>query len=145
MAGTDDGGEARGAEPVDGDAADRVGQAREQRREARHVAVVLAGLVRAAEPDVLDLGGVDAGALDGGGDRERGEVVRAHGGEPAAVAADRRPHRREDDRSASHRALSANQRSTCSAHWRPSLIAQTISDCPRRASPAAKTPSTEVA
>ena len=30
------------------------------------------------------------------------------------------------------------------AHWRPSLIAQTISDCPRRASPAANTPSTEV-
>ena len=26
------------------------------------------------------------------------------------------------------------------AHWRPSLIAHTISDCPRRASPAAKTP-----
>ena len=30
------------------------------------------------------------------------------------------------------------------AHWRPSLIAQTISDWPRRASPAANTPSTEV-
>ena len=30
------------------------------------------------------------------------------------------------------------------AHWRPSLIAHTISDCPRRASPAANTPSTEV-
>src|SRR5438093_1431141 len=30
------------------------------------------------------------------------------------------------------------------AHWRPSLIAHTISDCPRRASPAAKIPSTEV-
>ena len=30
------------------------------------------------------------------------------------------------------------------AHWRPSLIAHTISDWPRRASPAAKTPSTEV-
>ena len=29
------------------------------------------------------------------------------------------------------------------AHWRPSLIAQTISDWPRRASPAANTPSTE--
>ena len=30
------------------------------------------------------------------------------------------------------------------AHWRPSLIAHTISDCPRRASPAANTPSTEL-
>ena len=35
--------------------------------------------------------------------------------------------------------------STCSAHWRPSLIAHTTSDWPRRASPAAKTPSTDVA
>ena len=31
------------------------------------------------------------------------------------------------------------------AHWRPSLIAHTISDWPRRASPAANTPSAEVA
>ena len=31
------------------------------------------------------------------------------------------------------------------AHWRPSLIAHTISDWPRRASPAANTPSADVA
>src|SRR5581483_4481338 len=34
---------------------------------------------------------------------------------------------------------------TSVAHRRPSSIAHTTSDCPRRASPAAKTPSTEVA
>ena len=37
-----------------------------------------------------------------------------------------------------------SQRSTPRAHWRPSLIPQTISDCPRRASPAANTPGTEL-
>ena len=37
------------------------------------------------------------------------------------------------------------RRSTSRAQWRPSLIAQTISDCPRRASPAANTPVTELA
>ena len=36
-------------------------------------------------------------------------------------------------------------RSTMRAHCRPSLIAHTISDWPRRASPAANTPSAEVA
>ena len=38
---------------------------------------------------------VDARALDRGADGERGEVVGARGGESAAVAADRRPHRRD--------------------------------------------------
>ena len=81
VARADDGAQPRGAEPVDRHARDAVGQPGEQRREPRHVAVVLAGLVRAAEPDVLDLGRVDARALDRRGDRERGEVVRAHAGE----------------------------------------------------------------
>ena len=52
------------AQPVDRDARDRLRQAREQRRHAGDVAVVLAGLVGAAEVDVLDLARVDAGALD---------------------------------------------------------------------------------
>ena len=55
MAGTDDRREARRAQAVDGDAGDGVGEAGEQRGEARDVPVVLARLVRAAEPDVLDL------------------------------------------------------------------------------------------
>ena len=98
MAGADDRGEPRCAEPIDGDARDRVRQAREQRGEAGDVAVVLARLVRAAEPDVLDLLRGDSRALDGSRDRERRKVVGPHGGEPAAVAADRRAHRRQDDR-----------------------------------------------
>ena len=70
--------------------------------QARDVAVVLARLVGAAEPDVLDLRPGDAGALDRGGDGERREVVGPHVGEPAAVAADGRPHGGEDHR-ATHR------------------------------------------
>ena len=96
VAGADDRGQTRGAEPVDRHAGDRFRQAGEQRGEPRDVAVVLAGLVGAAEPDVLDLAGVDAGALDGRGDRGGGQVVRTDAGEPAAVAADRRADGRED-------------------------------------------------
>ena len=64
VARADDRREAGGAEPVDRDAADRVGKPREQRGHARDVAVVLAGLVRGAEPDVLDLLRRDARARD---------------------------------------------------------------------------------
>ena len=51
----------------------------------------------------------------------------------------------ENHEGVSHAAGRDSHWSTARAHWRPSLIAQTISDWPRRASPAAKTPSTEVA
>ena len=37
-----------------------------------------------------------------------------------------------------------NHSSTARAHCRPSRMAQTTSDCPRRMSPAPKTPGTEV-
>ena len=97
VAGADDRRQARRAEPVDGDAADRLGQAGEQRGKAGHVAVVLAGLVRAAEPHVLDLGDRDAGARDRLRDHGGGQVVGTHAREPAAVAADRRTHGREHD------------------------------------------------
>ncbi len=93
----DDRSEAGRAQPVDGDAADRVGKPREQRRHARDVAVVLAGLVRGAEPDVLDLIRRDARTRDGFADDDRREIVGAHVGERAAVAADRRADRGEDD------------------------------------------------
>jgi hypothetical protein len=43
-----------GAEPVDGDARDRIGQAGEQQRHARDIAVVLAGLVGAAEEHFVE-------------------------------------------------------------------------------------------
>ena len=55
VAGADDRGEAGRAEPVDRHACHRLRQPGEQRRHPRDVAVVLAGLVRAAEVDVLDL------------------------------------------------------------------------------------------
>ena len=100
VAGADDGREAGRAEPIHGHSRNRVGQPREQRRHPGDVAVVLARLVRAAEVDVLDLRRVDAGALDRRGHRERRQVVRPHSCQAAAVAPDRRPHRREHDRAA---------------------------------------------
>ena len=53
--GRDDGLEPRAAQAVHRDAGDRLRQPRQQRRHARDVAVVLAGLVGAAEEDVVDL------------------------------------------------------------------------------------------
>ena len=68
------------------------GKPGEQPGHAREVAIVLAGLVGAAEDDVVELGPVDAGiALDQRPDRDCGEVVGADARQRAAVAADRRP------------------------------------------------------
>ena len=58
--------EAGAAQPVDGQAADLDREAGQQQRHPRDVAVVLAGLVGAAEDDVLDERRVDAGAVDDG-------------------------------------------------------------------------------
>ena len=73
-------------------AAGHVGrQPGQQHRHARDVAVVLARLVGAAEDDVVDRSPVDAGiALHQRLQRNRGEVVGAHGRQRAAVATDRR-------------------------------------------------------
>ena len=82
----------RGAEAVDGRAGNGLGQAREQERHAREVAVVLARLVGAAEKDLVDFvaeAGMTAHEL---ADRQRREIVGAEAGERAAVAADRRAH-----------------------------------------------------
>ncbi len=87
---------ARGAEPVHGDAGDLVGQAGEQHRHACDVAVVLAGLVRGAEDDLVDraelAGGVEPDAPHELADDERREVVGSHAREGAAVASDRGAH-----------------------------------------------------
>ena len=64
VARADDRAEARRAEPVDRDAGDRLRKPGEERAHARDVPVVLARLVRAAEPHVLDLGRGNARALD---------------------------------------------------------------------------------
>ena len=75
-----------------------VGQPRQEQRHARDVAVVLAGLVGAAEEHVVELFPVDMGvALPQRADRHRGEVVGAHIGERAAEAADRRARRVADE------------------------------------------------
>ena len=93
-----DRGEPGCAQPIQGHARDRLRQSREQRAHARDVAVVLPRLVGAAEVHVLDLGRVDAGALDRRLDRDGGEIVGAHERERPAVPADRRAHRRQQHR-----------------------------------------------
>ena len=97
MAGRDDCREAGGAESVHRHAGHRVRQAREQRGHARDVPVVLAGLVGRAEVDIFDVCRRHTGALDHGPDSERGEIVRPHACERAAVAPDRRAHTSKDD------------------------------------------------
>ncbi|CAJ5233299.1 Uncharacterised protein [Burkholderia pseudomallei] len=79
------------AEAVDRRAGHGVRQAGEQQRHARDVAVVLAGLIRAAVDHVVDGGPVDvAVALDERLERHRAEVVGPHRRQRAAVAADGR-------------------------------------------------------
>jgi len=97
VAGADHGGEPGGTEPVDRDARDRVRQAGEQRGHPRDIAVVLPRLVGGAEPDLFDLALRHAGAIDDLADHERGEVVRAHTRQRAAVATDRGANACEDD------------------------------------------------
>ena len=79
-------------------------------------------------------------------DRGRGALLEA---KPSAVGGVRRREIRDAVRPEQarrrRRRARPRWRSTMRAAWRPSLIAQTISDWPRRASPAAKTPGTEVA
>jgi len=84
-----DGVQARAAQAVHRGAGHRNRQAREQPRHARHVAVVLAGLVGAAVEHVVHGRPVDAGValhqrLDGHG----AQVVGAHAAQGAAVAAE---------------------------------------------------------
>ena len=65
-------------------------QSGQQERHARHIAVVFAGLIGAAEEDFIELRPVGLRiARDQRPDRDRGEVVGANLGERAAVAADR--------------------------------------------------------
>ena len=77
------------AQAVQRDARDAVRQSGEKQRHARDVAIVLAGLIRVPEIDVLDLVGRHARAPHRLGDHERGEIVGPHTGERTAVPADR--------------------------------------------------------
>ena len=76
------------AQPVDGDARDLLRETGQEQAHPGDVAVVLAGLVGAAEVDVLDLRG---GTLvrSARASRTRRQVVGTDGAQGAAVAADR--------------------------------------------------------
>ena len=81
------------------------GKPGEQQRHARDVAVVLAGLIGAAEEHFVEARPINLGvARDQRPDRSRGEIVGAHLGERAAVAADRGA-RRIANEDLSHRYL----------------------------------------
>ncbi len=79
------------AQAVDGQPANRDGVAGQEQRHAGDVAIVLAGLVGAAEDHVLDDGRVDSRPFDDRAQDDRRKVVRADPGEGAAVAPDRGP------------------------------------------------------
>src|SRR5690606_11342256 len=84
--------QARAAQPVHRHAGHADREPRQQRAHAGHVAVVLAGLVGAAEDHVGD---VELGylyALDEGVEGAGRQVVWSHAGEGAAVPADGRAH-----------------------------------------------------
>jgi len=80
----------RAAQAIDGRARHFHGQAGEQARHVRDVAVVLARLVRTAVEHVGEARPIDLRiALHQRLDRDRGKVVGAHARERAAIAADR--------------------------------------------------------
>ncbi|CAB5343547.1 hypothetical protein IST453_03305 [Burkholderia multivorans] len=82
------------AEPVDRRTGHALRQPREQQRHARDVAVVFAGLVRAAVDHVVDRVPVDvAVAFDERLQRHRAQIVGANVFQRTAVAADRRTNR----------------------------------------------------
>src|SRR5207245_7430393 len=93
-----DGVEAGGAQAMDRDARHAVRQTSQQQRRAGDVAVVLAGLVGAAVEYLIEGGPVCLWiAPDERTDRRRREIVGAHFGERAAIAADRRSYRIADE------------------------------------------------
>jgi hypothetical protein len=87
-----DGFHPRGAQAVDGRPRNGLGQARKQERHAREIAVVLAGLVGAAEKDLVDCLSKAWMTPHQLADGQRRKIVGAQAGERAAVAANRRAH-----------------------------------------------------
>ena len=82
--------EAGCAQPVQGHAPDRIRQPGQQQRHAGDVAVVLAGLVGAAEKNLVERRPIDLGiAAHQRPDRHRGEIVGAHFCQRAGIAPDR--------------------------------------------------------
>jgi hypothetical protein len=91
-----DGVQARRAQPVEGHAGHMLGETGQQHGHARHVAVVLAGLVGAAQVDLLHQGRVETGSLNNSLEGNRGQVVRPHRSQHAAVAAHGSTNRIDD-------------------------------------------------
>src|SRR5215213_1808911 len=81
--------EPRTAQAVDRDARDLLWETGQEQGHSGDVAVVLSGLVRAPEVDILDLRGRHAAPLHEGLEDCRAEVVWTDGAQGAAVAADR--------------------------------------------------------
>jgi hypothetical protein len=81
--------EPRSAQPVHRNARNGIRQAREKKRHARNVAIVLAGLVGAADNHLVERRPVGLRiALHQRPDRDGGEIVRPHLRQRAAIAAD---------------------------------------------------------
>ena len=81
------------AQPVDCDTRNGFRQSGQQERHARHIAVVFAGLIGAAEKDLVELRPVGLRiARHQRADRGRGKVVGTQLGERAGVTADSGAH-----------------------------------------------------
>jgi len=88
--------QAAGAQPVKRDRRHRHREAGQQRRHAGHVAVILPGLVGAAQVHLLDCGGVQPRPCHQGLEHVGGQVIGAHLAERAAHTPDRRAQRVDD-------------------------------------------------
>jgi len=84
---------ARTAQAIDGAARHRDRQTREQQRHASDVAIVFAGLIRAAVDHIGNRSGIEILiALKQRAQRHRTEIIGTHTGQRARIAADRRAH-----------------------------------------------------
>jgi hypothetical protein len=102
--------EARAAEAVDGDTGDRDRKSREQRAHPADVAVVLAGLVRAAEDHVVDPLGGDLGLRDQRGDHLAAEIIGTDASEATAVPAEGRAQTVDEEGGTHRRTIAENWR-----------------------------------
>ena len=75
----------------------RNGKAGEQQTHARHVAVVLAGLVGGAHEDLVHGTGIEPVALHGRPEDTRGEIIGPSAGQHPGVAADGGSQSVDDD------------------------------------------------
>ena len=107
MAGGDNGREPGRAQPVQRHTCNAVRKPSEESGHARHVAVVLAGLVGGTEVDVLDLLRTHTCATHRLRNYGGGEVVGANICQRPAVAPDRGPHAGQDDRTTHEASLAS--------------------------------------